>query len=602
MLEERLGGRAKMLSALNAIAATVSQSTEVGEIQRLLLKKALQVVGADAGLLSLVVERGRSPEVSCLGVPKSSVRDFHRIALVKFSSTPEALPPKGSARTDEAQAELLVVDDVDGSHAEGAAALSAQGFKSVACVPLRSNDRLLGVLALFYRTSCRYVDEDRELLLSIAHQVAVALDNSRLYGRLTERIKETEVLYQVGRTIISTLDRDEVLRQILKVVQESFGYSRCGILLIDDERGELYVKAAHGHAPAVTTDCLRLKLGREGITGHVAATGQPLNVPDVSRDPRYVPGPTPAASELALPLKIGKQIIGVLDVQSNRIAAFGERDMRILSSFADQAAIAIENARLYDRTRQMGVIEERNRLAREIHDVLAQDLTGTIVQLEAADNLLSKGNHRKAQEVLRKAMEQARESLREARRSIAGLRAAPLEYLPLSEAIASEIKAFVDESGINVSCNVSGDDGDLSPEIATALYRVLKEGLSNVRQHAAARNVEVSLVVNGQACALTIQDDGVGFDPSEIDRLGALHQLPHVPDRAKPEDRETLANDAFQSGQDVGLRKRFGLIGMRERARLLGGEMTLESSVGAGTRIEVDVPVKFGRGTEGGRR
>ncbi|MBI2955053.1 MAG: GAF domain-containing sensor histidine kinase [Chloroflexi bacterium] len=379
-------------------------------------------------------------------------------------------------------------------------------------------------------------------------------------------MKETEILYEVGRALISTLDHEKVLQQILKIVQESLGYSRVGILLIDEETGELYVKAASGHAPQVTKE-VRLRVGRDGITGWVASTGAPLNVPDVSRDSRYVPGPSPAASELALPLRIGSQTIGVLDVQSNRKAAFGARDLRILSSFADQAAIAIENARLYDRTRQMGVIEERNRLAREIHDVLTQNLTGTLGHLEAADGLLGKGDYAKAQEVLRRAMEQARQGLQEARRSIVGLRAAPLEYLPLAQVLATEVNAFIAETGLHVSYQVNGDDSVLPPEATTSLYRICKEALSNIRCHAAAQNVSISLSIGRQSCMITIQDDGVGFDPSQIDYLNSTEN-------------------------------RFGLVGMRERARVLGGTMILQSGAAAGTWIKVEIPVKGQRPAE----
>lgn len=554
-IERHLDARDKTLAALNTITATVGWSADARQTLDRMLSQALRILGVDAGLLSLLDERGKQAEIVCEGVARASVRDFHRMVLSRF--------------TDGKGLQSVVIGDLSENHQFGVAALKDQGIRSLACVPLRSKSRLVGVLGLLSRCDNYFASEDIDVLMSIANQLAVVIDNARLYQGLTERIKETEVLYEVGRTLISTLDHDEVLQQILKVVQESFGYTRCGILLIDEEKGELYVKAAYGHAPQVTKE-IRLKVGHEGITGLVASTGRPLNVPDVSRDPRYVPGPSPAASELALPLKIGTQIIGVLDVQSNKIAAFGERDLRILSSFADQAAIAIENARLYDRTRQMGVIEERNRLAREIHDVLAQNLTGTIVQLEAADSLLVKGNYAKAQEVLRKAMEQARESLQEARRSIAGLRAAPLEYLPLSQVLASELKAFKQETGIDTSYQFKGDDALLSPDVSMALYRISKEGLSNVHRHASASNVGIILDVEPQRCVLTIQDDGVGFDP--------MKKMSYV----------------------NGANKGFGLIGMRERARLLGGTMSIESNIGAGTRIKVEVPLKVGRSSGGG--
>lgn len=535
-----------MLSVVNTIAAATADSSDVKEVMSRILQSVLALMQADAGTFALLDERLKVLELVRQGTPCPNLKGFHRRLISLLG-------------TDTSSSGLFTLD-LDENTLPDALTFRAEGFVSLHCISIRSKGRLAGLIAIFHRSEQCPNALDAELVSSLANHIGVAIENTLLYRRLTERIEETKVLYEVGRTLISTLDHDQVLHQILKVVQESFGYSRCGILLIDEDRGELYLKAAQGVGLREHQD-FRLKVGQEGITGWVAATGEVLNVPDVRKEPRYVRGPTiQPASELALPLKIGSQVIGVLDVQSNKTGAFGERDIRILSSFADQAAIAIENARLYDRTREMGVMAERNRLAREIHDVLAQDLAGTVVQLEAADNLLDKGQIQKSQEVLRKAMEQARVSLQEARRSIIGLRAAPLESLPLSEAVAGEIKLFAQETGIRVSFSFGGSDDALSPDIATALYRILKEGLNNIRRHAGAHEVDVRLEVDARTCSLSIQDDGTGFDPSQTEHLRS-------------------------SG------KHYGLIGMRERARLLGGSMSIESGVSTGTRVTITVPL-----------
>lgn len=545
-LKDRLAAYRKTLALLSEISGTIGQLAEPYSLQQRIVARLPESLGGDGAFVSLLGERGRSARVACIGVPKGSVKGICRVARARF--------------VKDSSGQYLIINNMADDPTFADIASSEKHMRSLVCVPARAKDRLLGIVGLVSYSANSFGPDDADLLLSIANQLAIVVENARLYQVLTERAKEIEVIYEVGRTLISTLNHDEVLRRILNVVQESFGYTRCGILLIDSEKGELYVRAASGHEPAVTED-LRLKVGQQGITGWVASTGKPLNVPDVSRDARYVPGPSPAASELALPLKIGPQVIGVLDVQSDRIGAFGERDLRILSSFADLAAIAIENARLYDRTRQMGAIEERNRLAREIHDVLAQNLTSTIVQLEAADGLLAKRNYTKAGEMLRKAMEQAREGLQEARRSIVGLRATSLEHMSLSQALIAESKSFSQETGINVACEITGDDSTLAPEVTNALYRIFKEALSNIRRHADAGNANILLNVGARQCVLAIQDDGIGFDPGLMAR----------------------AND---------LNRHFGLIGMRERARLLGGTMLIESNIGAGTRLVIEVPIK----------
>ncbi len=127
-------------------------------------------------------------------------------------------------------------------------------------------------------------------------------------------------------------------------------------------------------------------MDEESIVGWVAQTGEPILANDVSEDPRYraVEALRDTKSELAVPVKMGNNVIGVLDIESTDVDAFGEADLYTAQTLADQLAVAIDNARLYDETRQMAVMEERNRMAREIHDTLAQGFSGIILQLEAA--------------------------------------------------------------------------------------------------------------------------------------------------------------------------------------------------------------------------
>jgi two-component system NtrC family sensor kinase len=233
--------------------------------------------------------------------------------------------------------------------------------RSAIAVPLLRQERVVGVLTLIHPESNRFSQEHLDLLLFIAHQAAIAVENARLYEKVTERMREATALYKVSSQLMRTLNLDQVLEKVLDVLQ-IFGYPNCTILLVDEEAGELEVRAARGYLRG-TVGKVRFKIGQEGIVGWVAAHKTALNVPDVTQDSRYVKGVEETRSEMAVPMMAGDRVIGVLDVQGSKVNAFDD-DLRVLSSVAAQAAIAIERARLYSAERRLRatIAEERAKL------------------------------------------------------------------------------------------------------------------------------------------------------------------------------------------------------------------------------------------------
>jgi signal transduction histidine kinase/uncharacterized protein YigA (DUF484 family) len=235
------------------------------------------------------------------------------------------------------------------------------GTRSAIAVPLLRQERVVGVLTLVHPEPNRFSEEHFDLLLPIANQAAIAVENARLYEKVTERMREATALYKVSHQLMRTLNLDQVLEKVLDILHKSFGYLNCAILLVDEETGELEVKAARGYLRE-TVGKVRLKIG-EGIVGWVAAYKTLLNVPDVTQDSRYI-GMEKTKSEVAVPMIAGDRVIGVLDVQRSEVNAFNDDDLRVLSSVAAQAAIAIERARLYfaQRRLHMAITEERAKL------------------------------------------------------------------------------------------------------------------------------------------------------------------------------------------------------------------------------------------------
>jgi two-component system NarL family sensor kinase len=285
-----------------------------------------------------------------------------------------------------------------------------------------------------------------------------------------------------------------------------------------------------------------------------------VNVVTCSRLEALVDGTGGLCYHASVPLYAHGRKLGVVNVASADWRELSVEDLRLLYTVGDLISMAIERARLFASSQQYGAIEERNRLAREIHDTLAQGLTGIILQLEAVDALLAaRSEDEEIVAGLQRALALSRANLEEARRSMQNLRAAPLESRTLAEALALLVESEQKRtSGMQVKLAVKGKVRTLPDRIEAGLYRIAQEALANSVRHARARNVTVELVILRDQVKLAISDDGQGFDATKM-RAGG--------------------------------RSGYGLVGMNERAKLLGGSLQVQSSPGEGTRIEVAVPL-----------
>ena len=378
-----------------------------------------------------------------------------------------------------------------------------------------------------------------------------------------QRAEQLRTINEVSRKISSVVNLDDLLPYVGNLLRQTFQYHNVNIFLFEPTSGELNLKALclSGQNEVIPVG-VPLEVDEEGIVGWVARTGEPLLANDVSKEPRYrdVEALSETKSELAVPVKMGENVLGVLDIESIEVDAFSEADLFTVQTLADQLAVAIENARLYQETRQMAVVDERNRMAREIHDTLAQGFTGIILQLEAAEQAIGE-DVSGVERHLNQARNLARKSLAEARRSVWNLRPQALEQLPLAEALSQGADRFTKDSGVDTKFTVFGDRRVLPSEVEAGLLRICQESLANVRKHAKATEVEISLTFSESAVSLTISDNGVGFSP------------------------ETLSETSKKRGA-------FGLISMQERARGLSGTFEVQSAKGKGTLVKVVIPTK----------
>jgi len=429
--------------------------------------------------------------------------------------------------------------------------------RSELAVPIKAQDRVIGVINVQDDKLGAFDDDDVTVLQQVANQAAIALENARLFAQEQRRAEQFRVIAEVGRRLGLTLDIDDVLTQVAQLIQQGLGYYHVGIGLIEGNEvvyrvgaGELWDDPHFQFRPG------RLRVGQEGLTGWVAARGEPLLVQDVSQEPRYVwMKGSRTHSELVIPIMVKGQTIGVLDAQSDRLNGFDESDQAILQSVASQASTAIENARLYKQAHQRAVVEERSRLARELHDSVSQALYGITLYAQAAAGHLAACRLDKVSEQLSAVQDTSQDALAEMRLLIFELRPSSLDEAGLSAALQARLLAVEGRAGLKTVFTSDLTDR-LRLDVEEGLYRIAQEALNNCLKHAAAHLISVSLCRQGSRITMTIVDDGVGFD------VGAA-----------------------RDGGGVGLQA------MAERAAQLEGQLRVNSQPGAGTEVRVEVDV-----------
>jgi signal transduction histidine kinase len=296
---------------------------------------------------------------------------------------------------------------------------------------------------------------------------------------------------------------------------------------------------------------------QHGLLGAMLRDGKPERLADIRQDPRfqYWPRAHPVLTAfLGVPITDGDDVLGIIFLANKRRpGGFTERDQELLTLFATHAAIALTNARLSERNRELTVMAERSRLARELHDAVAQKLFSLRLTAQAAVALANRDPARVPAE-LAQVERLAADAIGELRSVIFELRPADLEEDGLIASLRKHVEMLGRVYDARLTFHGDGDIGHLSDERELTLFRIAQEAVHNALRHAHAREVALRLRREGPLVALTITDDGAGFDLAAAGRDG------------------------------------LGLTSMRDRAKEVGGVLTIESAPGSGTVVKVEVP------------
>jgi signal transduction histidine kinase len=382
-------------------------------------------------------------------------------------------------------------------------------------------------------------------------------DLSELVARTDQQNAELSALLTVGRAAASSVDLASMLDEALDAIVAVTPAEAAELWRV--EGGTLTLERFRGVGEVAFASRPRLRLG-DGLPGAAAQGQSVIVVHERGVDPRFG---HPEVERLglqtfcALPLRRPTGTIGVLAVAARPKAAFeSPAERRVLEGIGERVALAIENARLHAQVLDRAVLEERERIARELHDGLAQVLGYINTQTQAVRKLLETGRSGEARAELDEMGSVSRGVYADVREAIVGLRAAPAGLVPAMRDYLSRLPRV---AGCEIELRVTegSESVELAPPTEIQLVRIVQEALSNVRKHARASHVEVTVGSDGRDVDVEIVDDGQGFDPLLLDRTGW---------------------------------PRLGLQTMRERAQAIGGTFEVVSEPGRGTRVAVHVP------------
>ncbi|MBI2887646.1 MAG: GAF domain-containing protein [Chloroflexi bacterium] len=550
-LERQLVDQNTMLHTLNQVSAATAEYTVLQQLMEGALDNVLRTMQVECGVICVLDAENEELASACH-------RGFSDALAQRLKRAKLADDPVGATVVRTGKPVVMERLFEDPRVSEQA---KKEGIQSALSVPLRAQGEVTGVLAIATSKQRSFPSADVEILTNLGSQLGMALRNSALYERAQRSNQELATLLAVGEASTASLELDALLTHALDTVLKLTGVEAAEVWLIAGP--EVVMQLHRGADFKAFAERTRFRLG-EGFPGAVAQTGQPLSTHRLSEETLFLRQEVKQAgfqTFCAWPLVRQGKVLGVLAVAARAAEALSRpSEQRVLADVAKQLAMAIENAQLYRQVQDAAVVEERERIAREMHDGLAQVLGYMNTQVLTLKKLLTDDSNGRVLEQLTQMQQVVQQLYADVREGILGLRSSPRDTKGLSSAVAEYIARFESMAGFRITLEYPPELEPLQLKHAheIQLMRVVQEALSNTRKHANARRAAIKIDKAGRDLLVTIADDGVGFDPSQ------------VPARGWP---------------------RFGLQTMRERVEAIGGKLAISSAPGQGTRVEVKLPL-----------
>jgi signal transduction histidine kinase len=552
-LFERTERRERELAAVLEISRTLASTLDAGEVLGAIVDQ-LGAVMKHTGASVLLIRDDAFEFVEARSITGARARAGARIPF-------EVAPVLAAAMR---RGEAVIIDDVKGDEpmaADYRASIESVGLldrppfnviRSWMAVPLAIKDRVLGMLTISWTEPAYFTDDHSRVARVFADQAALAIENARLYAEAERRARESEALTRADAELFRSLDLDAVLQALVDVTVDILGSDKSMVATWDAESEVMSLRASRNlrdESLRMIREMYERVLPRMQdppaiIATEVLADAHPAEIPVAEAEgiQSFIQVPIVSSSGVAL---------GFFVVAYTREHHFDSDEQRLLTALAERAAAAVSNADLHERAQRSASLEERQRLARELHDSVSQALYGIALGARTARTILDR-DPVKAVEPVDYVLTLAEAGLAEMRALIFELRPESLEMEGIVAALNKQIAATTARYEMEITAELC-DEPDLKIEAKEMLYRVAQEALHNVVKHAGATAVSVRLRQSDGSVTLSIADNGKGFDPAG-DFPGHL-----------------------------------GLRSMRERALAAGGNLTIASTPGAGTTVTVTV-------------
>lgn len=420
-------------------------------------------------------------------------------------------------------------------------------------VPLRARNRFCGLVAVVVEGEPRLTATQRKRLAAVGDRAGELIEAAQATAHLERRRDQLDTLYRAGILLTSGLDLTSVLQRVADIASDLLA-ARYAALGVADDRGVIQEFYTSGITAEERARIGPLPRG-EGLLGAIISERRTIRLSDLASDPRsagFPPNHPPMRTFIGMPIMLGDRVLGNLYVTEKREGEFTREDEDLLALLAAQAAVAIENARLYAQVQRLAVLEERERIAMDLHDNTIQSIYAVGLGLEELLHSLGDGDLEGSRASVNTALDRLNAVIREIRTYIHELRVAADDTLGARmERVIHDVES---SEGPAIRFSIHSAVADrLSRPRGEALLHILREALSNARRHAEATNVDVLLAEERGCAILVVHDDGSGFDP-----------------------------DAAAAG--------LGLRNMRERAASTAAVLVIESD-GQGTTVRLEMPL-----------
>jgi PAS domain S-box-containing protein len=547
LTEQTLGQRIEEMSTINQVAQTVATVTD--------LPAAIENV---AQLMNNLFN-GRSAIIAVPDTQRTRLKVLavHDRDQMQPTSENELYSLLGSSSVQRVfeQGQALVIHDAQISNLPATSQKKLRGHKmsAVMLMPLRARGIIVGILGVGTDEPDRIFSPEEVLLAeSIGGYVAGAIATAQLFAREQQQRQVAESLRNIATTVTSSLDHQTVLTTIFEQLGRVVNYDGACISLLQDDG--LVLTGANGISKIFIGN--RIRLNDKNPPVQVFKKRQAMVVKDVTSNRHWESWSDDKGirSWMGAPLVAGNKAIGLLTVDNLLPDAYSDDDAQILQSFASQAAIAIENASLYEQAQRVAIDEERQRLARELHDSVTQSLYSLTLLANGWGTMVEQGRLENIAGSFKQLGDVGQQALKEMRLLIHQLRPPILEKVGLVGALQQCLEAVEQRVSIKTRLLTDGDLDQLPLRVEEQLFYIALEALNNSLRHANATAISVRLQVKDSHLTLQVQDNGTGFEPRAV---------------------------------STGM----GLQTMEERAKVMGGDLAIDTREKQGTLVKATVSV-----------